>query len=252
MITGPSDASHFNLARGALYHDIRGATKEMLLNLDEKIHVMNSSVDMLDKQLKRCNTSYIHLGDEISEEARYGSMTHWAYSTDKTADKKGIMASERTSRRANNATAAAAAIHEAEGAAMRSEARREALAARKHKNHHVDSDFDESRARKVPGGGKGRKTADYSYSTNGVGLGIANGTAPSNKRRKVEKSIMGSFHLEKGMSSVHASNQTSARGRAASPRDKLGTDGGIKKRNRGGGTAANGTRRRLVLTHRNH
>ena len=230
-----------NLARRGHFHNMRLAMLEMLQTLDEKNHVLNTAIDSLDKQMKRCNSSYPHIEDEISEEARYGSLTHWAY-TEKSAEKKGMIAGERTRRAAN--TAAAAAQQEAEGAAMRSEARREALAARKHRNQHVDSDFDDGRAvsKNPKSGGKGRKAADANLGT-AVGLGIANGAAPLNKRRKVEKAA-GGLPAERAMASVYGINGGTGRGLASSPRDIPGNDAVGKKRGRGGSLAVNGTGRK--------
>lgn len=231
-----------NLTRRAHFNSMRLAMLEMLQTLDEKNHVLNTAIDSLDKQMRRCNSSYPHIEDEISEEARHGSLTHWAY-TDESTEKKGMIAGERT-RRAANTAAAAAAQQEAEGAAMRSEARREALAARKHRNQHVDSDFDDGRAisKNPKSGGKGRKAADVNLSTT-VGLGILNGAAPPNKRRKVEKTT-GSLPAERAMASVYGSNGGSGRGFASSPKDIHGNETAGKKRGRGGSLAVNGTARK--------
>ena len=231
-----------NLARRAHFNNMRLAMLEMLQTLDEKNHVLNTAIDSLDKQMKRCNSSYPHIEDEISEEARYGSLNHWAY-TEKSAEKKGMIAGERT-RRAANTAAAAAAQQEAEGAAMRSEARREALAARKHRIQHIDSDFDDGRAisKNPKSGGKGRKVADANLSS-AVGLGILNGAAPSNKRRKVEKTA-GGLPAERAMASVYGSNGGNGRGSASSPKDIHGNEAAGKKRGRGGSLAVNGTARK--------
>ena len=91
-----------NLARRGHFSNMRLAMIEMLQTLDEKNHVLNTAIDSLDKQMKRCNSSYPYIEDEISEEARYGSLTHWAY-TEKTGEKKGMIAGERTRRAANTA-----------------------------------------------------------------------------------------------------------------------------------------------------
>lgn len=235
-----------NLARRGHFHNMRLALLEMLQTLDEKNHVLNTAIDSLDKQMKRCNSSYPHIEDEISEEARYGSLTHWAY-TEKSAEKKGMIAGERT-RRAANTAAAAAAQQEAEGAAMRSEARREALATRKHRNQHLDSDFDDGRAisKNPKSGGKGRKAADANLGPPS-GLGILNGAAPPNKRRKVEKAS-GSLPAERAMASVYGANGGAGRGLAGSPRDIPGNDAAGKKRGRGGSLAVNGTGRKRTNT----
>lgn len=243
----PQDTSDPTYPRRLHFHNMRSTLYEMLATLDEKNHVINTAIDCLDKQTKRCNSSYPHIEDEISEEARLGSLTHWAY-TDKAAEKpKGIMAGERTRRAANTA----AAIQEAEVAALRSESRREALAAKKPRNQHVDSDFDDGRAagKKIQPAGKGRKALDASLG-GGVGLGIVNGAVP-NKRRKIEKTAPGNPGVERAMSSVYGSSLGPTRGSAGNPKDLSVNDATGKKKGRGGAVATNGTsRRRSVLSMR--
>lgn len=228
------DLANLDRSRRQLFYDLRRWMQEMLPILDEKNHVLSAATDCLEIQLKRCNSSYRHIDDEVSEESRYGSLTHWAY-TDKTAEKKGTTAGERTRRDAaiaNHLATTAPAVHEAEGAALRSELRREAMAARKHRNQHLESDFDEVRAapqstgKRSQGVGKGRKAVDTASTTNGsaVGLGIANGmsaAAPPAKRRKVDKSAatasLGGVPMVRGMSLVYGGNTGSARGAGTSP-----------------------------------
>ena len=198
----------------------------LLMTLDEKNHVMNTAIDGLEKQLKRCQSSYPYIEGEISEEARLGSMTHWAYNSEKPTEKKGMMAGERTRRAANHLAA------ENDGVAIRNEARREANAARKGRNANVDSDFDDARhyGKKAQNGGKGRKGGDAPQ-----GLAILNAAGPPNKRRKLEKPGIGGFAMERAMSSVYASSN-----RGASP----AFDGAAKKKVRGGGVIATNGRRR--------
>ena len=201
-MVGGAGTQKVEVSRQELYHHMRYAMGTTLAILDEKNHVMNTAVDALDKQLKRCQSSYPYIEEEISEEARYGSMTHWAY-TDKTSEKKGIIAGERTRR----------AAQEAEGAAVRSELRREAVAARKGRVQHVDSDFDDTRTtgRKGQLGAKGRKVMETSYAPNGVGLGISHAAGPPAKRRKTEKAALGSLPMERGTSQAYPSHTGSTK-----------------------------------------
>ena len=207
-----------------------GAT---LAILDEKNHVMNTAMDALDRQLRRCESSYPHIEDEISEEARYGSMTHWAY-TDKVGEKKSILVGERTRRSQNIQDA-----KEAEGASIRSDLRREAMKTSKARNQHIDSDFDDSRlvGRKGQTGAKGRRITDSSYGANGVGLGIANAAVPPSKRRKTEKAALGSVPMERAMNSVYGTSAGAARSReppVADPKKKskvaVTTNGNSRRR----------------------
>lgn len=240
-----------DLPRRHLFRNLRVVMSEMLMTLDEKNHVLSTAIDGLDKQLIRCESSYPYIENEVSEEARYGSLSHWAYH-EKAAEKKGTTAGERTRREAAAAHQMASANHEIEGAALRSELRREALAARK-RNHHLDSDFDDrqSTAKKAQGLGKGRRAVEpvFPASSTGLGLGIANGsnaTAPPSKRRRIEKpstgSALGGFSMDRSMSSVYGPSAGSARGNAGSPRETPAEEA-AKKRGRGA-AAANGTGRR--------
>lgn len=223
-----------SLQRRQIALNLRIVMNEILTTLDEKNHVMSNAVDELNKQLARCDSSYAHIPKEISEEARHGSLNHWAY-TEKAAEKKGTLAGERTRRdNAGNNQANLGANQETEGFASRSEMRREALAAKKRPHNHLDSDFDDGRSpaqtasRKVQANGKNRKPPDPPMIINNaaVGLGIANGASsapPASKRRKMEKSTVimpiNVVPVERAMSSVFGNNAVLARGGAGSPRD---------------------------------
>ncbi|MCJ1474237.1 hypothetical protein MMC13_002895 [Lambiella insularis] len=246
----PIDIAEYS--RRQLFHQLRVVMSEQLTTLDEKNHVLSTATDALEKQLKRCNSSYTHIGKEISEEARYGNPRHWAY-MDRTAEKKGTTASERTRREAaiaNGQNVSAATTQEGELAALRSEARREAVAARKQRNQHVDSDFDDSRAAKKPTGhGKGRKVAEVPSTSSGAGLGIttgqsASGVNPPSKRRKVEKpasaGLLG-LGMERSLSAVFGNITGSGRAGGASPRETPAVE--TKRRGRAG-TVTNGTGRK--------
>ncbi|MCJ1433049.1 hypothetical protein MMC27_002408 [Xylographa pallens] len=248
----PVDIAEYS--RRQLFHQLRHVMGEQLAILDEKNHVMSTATDALEKQLRRCDSSYIHIDKEISEEARYGNIHHWAY-MDRTAEKKGTTAGERTRRDAaiaNGLVAAAATTQEGELAALRSEARREAVAARKQRVQHVDSDFDDSRVAKKPTGhGKGRKAADVHAVSNGTGLGINNvqtgtGANPPNKRRKVEKpasaGLLGGLTMERSLSAVFGPTAGNTRGTAGSPRETPAVE--IAKKRGRAGTVTNGTGRR--------
>ena len=230
-------------ARRKHFHSIRQTMADMLVTLDEKNHVLNTALDGLNKQLKRCNSSYPHIEEEVSEEARYGSLTHWAY-TEKTAEKKSIMAGERTRRAANAVAAANATMLETERAAMRSEQRRDALAAKKSRNHNLDSDFDDGRAlsKKAHAVGKGRKAAEAALG-NGVGLGIANSGAPPGKRRKIEKLTASNLGSERAMATVFGSSRAGG----GSPKDSPVNDALGKRKGRGG-LALNGNGRRRSVS----
>lgn len=233
--------------RRRIFAHLRSVMGEMLSTLDEKNHVMLTAMEGLDKQLARCDSSFPYIANEVSEEARLGSKTHWAY-RDKTADKKANTTTERT-RHATTHLASNTAIQDAEGAAARSEVRREALAARKQRNNYVDSDFDDKAvqtAKKPTLGAKGRKAAD-TLPTNGTGLGITGVTTavPPSKRRKVEKGLTSGLPTERAMGTVYGSNAGAAKANGNSPRDTSILDQ-AKKRGRAAVPPSGTGRRRYV------
>ena len=257
-----ADPNTSDIPRRALFRDLRIVAQEMLMTLDEKNHLISTANETLNKQLARCESSFKHSDAEISEEARYGILNHWAYSTEKTVEKKGTTAGERTRRdvaAANSLAAAAAALNGEDVAALRSESRREALAARKQRNQRADSEFDDGRgavqsgAKRAQGNTKSRKAAEAGLSVNGagVGLGVANGAAStaagaSTKRRKIEKPFTGLTNggatIERALSSVYGANGGAARGAAGSPRSTPAVE--VTKKRVRSAAATNGTARK--------
>ena len=236
LSSSSEDLNPHDLSRRRMIGTLRMVLGEMLSTLDEKNHVMLTAMESLEKQLARCDSSYPYIADEISEEVRLGSKTHWAY-RERT---KATTVAERTTRQLANTNA----IQEAEGPAARSEVRREALAARKQRNQHVDSDFDERAVQ--PAGKKtgtihkGRKAVE-AVPHEPTGLGISNGGAPAgppSKRRKVEKTL-GGVPMQRAMSGVYGSNPGPAGGKGVSPRDTPVLDTSKKR-----GRITNGTGRK--------
>lgn len=177
-----------------------------MLTADEKNHVISNANDELSHQLFRLDSIFPHIAGEISEEARLGSLTHWAYSN-RTATK--TTGHERPRREAASHFA-----HNLEAEhASRSEARREAVLARKQRRN-ADADFDDARGRKGAGS-RGRAAAGDADSVTGAG---------ATKRRRVEKPAAvqtGGTAMERSASGVTST------GRAAS---KDGVE--VKKRSR--------------------
>ncbi|KAI1139813.1 hypothetical protein F5Y05DRAFT_380171 [Hypoxylon sp. FL0543] len=216
-----------NLPRRQLFRQTAFKVQEMLVSLEEKNHVISTANEALSKQLARINDVWPHLEAEFSDEAKWGSTTHWAYPENRI---NRANQAER-SRRDGAATITAAAQQLAEEAAARSDARKQALIAKKGlKNQHQDSDADdhenkhkgESTKKSSSNNSKARKTADTAAP---VGLGITSGAAtttangnPPSKRRKVEanKQANGAQPMERAMSSVFGNNATKTKN--ASPR----------------------------------
>ncbi|KAI0843702.1 hypothetical protein F5Y06DRAFT_255610 [Hypoxylon sp. FL0890] len=216
-----------NLPRRQLFRQTAFKVQEMLVSLEEKNHVISTANEALSKQLARMNDVWPHLEAEFSDEAKWGSTTHWAYPENRI---NRANQAER-SRRDGAATITAAAQQLAEEAAARSDARKQALIAKKGlKNQHQDSDADdhenkhkgESTKKSSGNNSKSRKTADTAAP---VGLGITSGAAitttngnPPSKRRKVEanKQVNGGQPMERAMSSVFGNNTTKTKN--SSPR----------------------------------
>lgn len=217
-----------NLPRRQLFRQTAFKVQEMLVSLEEKNHVISTANEALSKQLARINDVWPHLEAEFSDEAKWGSTTHWAYPENRL---NRANQAER-SRRDGAATITAAAQQLAEEAAARSDARKQALIAKKGLKHqHQDSDADdhEGRQKAEPtrkagnnNSSKARKAAD---ATAPVGLGITAGAAtsttngnPPSKRRKVDtnKPVNGSQPMERAMSSVFGPNATKTKN--SSPR----------------------------------
>ena len=227
--------------RRFLLASINKTVNDMLNPLDEKVLFIQNAVGRLEHELARCEESYPYIADEVSEEARLGSITHWAL-VDRTTEKKTTVEGGRTRLAATNT----AANLDLDAPAGRSEARREAVAARKQRNQQLDSDFDDVRVGAKRGSsGKGRR-ADGPMAANAAvpGLGISNGVPVGpNKRRKVEKGPMAAtgVSMERGATvSVLGPNiGPKANGNS---KDAAALDGGKK---RGRTTAvANGTARK--------
>ncbi|KAI0390986.1 hypothetical protein F5Y17DRAFT_33136 [Xylariaceae sp. FL0594] len=215
-----------NLPRRTLFVQTSFKIQEMLVSLEEKNHVISTANEALSKQLARINDVWPHLENEFSDEAKWGSTTHWAYPENRVNRANQAERSRRDGAAA--ITAAAQQLQVEEAAAARSDARKQALMAKKGlKNQHQDSDADDQEGKqkgdstkKAQGTGKTRKTAD---ATTPVGLGISGGananSNPPSKRRKVDnsnKTANGGQPMERAMSSVYGSN--AAKPKNASPR----------------------------------
>ncbi|KAG9695481.1 hypothetical protein KCU95_g4614, partial [Aureobasidium melanogenum] len=197
-------------ARRAEFQSLRHVIGNMITNLDEKNVVMAEANRALAQQLARLDSVMPHIENEISEESRLGSLTHWAYQDNRTKKQTTTTQSERNRRdvaATSSLAAAAAAVHDQDIAAARGEARRETK--KTNRAQAMDSDFDD-RPTKRAQTGKSRKNADAE--PKGSGLGIANGTASAatTKRRKVEKAPAAASAPAMERSASNMSNVTKA------------------------------------------
>lgn len=201
---------------------------ELLVSLEEKNHVLSTANEALQKHITRIEDVWPYLEDEYTDEAKWGSTSHWAYPENRVG--KASQA-ERT-RRDGAAAISAAAQALADEAAARSDARKQAVQAKKSlKNNHLESDFDDpdGRSHKTEGGkkSKSRKTVE-----SGVGLGITTGAANGNpppKKRKVEKGPNGGAAADRAMASVFG-GAAQPKAKTNSPRGTPAPDGPKKRK----------------------
>ncbi|KAI5200212.1 hypothetical protein E4T38_06636 [Aureobasidium subglaciale] len=191
-------------ARRSEFQSLRHVIGNMITNLDEKNVVMAEANRALAQQLARLDSVMPEIENEISEESRLGSLTHWAYQDNRAKKQTATTQNERNRRdvaATSSLAAAAAAVHDQDIAAARGEARRETK--KTNRGQPVDSDFDD-RPTKRAQTGKSRKNADTEPKASG--LGIANGVAnaATTKRRKVEKvpAVAGAPAMERSASNM--------------------------------------------------
>ena len=224
-----------NLPRRHLFRQTAVKIQEMLVTLEEKNHVISTANEALQSQLARIEDVWPYLENEFSDEAKWGSNTHWAYPENRISRSAHA---DRT-RREGAAAISAAAQAIADEAAARSDARKQAVQAKKtsrnhnnnnnnnssHANHanntqNHDSDGEDNESRHKGEGNKRTQTKSRkTVETANVGLGISTTTAPApatatianntttnsnppQKRRKVEKTANGAATTERAMGTV--------------------------------------------------
>ncbi|KAH6666479.1 hypothetical protein F5X68DRAFT_236918 [Plectosphaerella plurivora] len=234
----PSAAASATDPRRQLYQQTAFKIQEMLGSLEEKNHVISTANEALQKQLARIDDVWPHLENEFSDEAKWGSTTHWAYPENRAGNKA---AHAERSRREGAAAISAAAQQLAEEAAARSDARKQAVQAKKNlkaQNQENEPDDAEGRGKTETTKksiAKARKAADAAAAASGgsnVGLGITNGAtngaAPQPKRRKVEKTAAKDAPVERAMASVFGPEAPKAK--TSSPRGTPAPDGPKKRK----------------------
>lgn len=191
---------------------IRTQISEILVTLDEKIHVITTAYEALQKHLQRIDHAYSYVQHEVPDLYRLGSTEHWAY---KEPVKKGTAAAQaRAAERAQREAAEErhnAQQREIETSNTRTETRREALLRQKAAAQAaaVNDEDDQPRepnqpqpTKKLHGNSKIRKEqealasakrmAEHQSANGGGGLVPATGTAPvvsQQKRRKTTNTI---------------------------------------------------------------
>lgn len=189
---------------------IRTQISEILMTLDEKIHVITTAYEALQKHLQRIDHAYSYVQHEIPDLYRLGSKEHWAY---KEPVKKGTAAAQ--ARAAERAQREAEERHNAQQREFetntRTETRREALLRQKAAAQAATVNDEDEQPRepnqqqptkKLHGNSKIRKEqealasakrmAEHQSANGGGGLVPAIGTTPAvsqQKRRKTANAI---------------------------------------------------------------
>jgi hypothetical protein len=175
------------LAKRQQFQELRLLTSKLLMNLDEKNVVLAEANRILAQQHMRIDSVMPHIHTEISEEARLGSLTHWAYGDNRQKRPPiGGAPNRRDVAGTNSLAAAASAIHESDIAQARRDAGRE-TAREKHKGRskeQVDSDFDDKPKKTHAKTAKSKAAGP----AGAAGLGISANGEPV-KKRKVDKGL---------------------------------------------------------------
>ncbi|KAL9090633.1 MAG: hypothetical protein Q9159_001880 [Coniocarpon cinnabarinum] len=214
--------------REDLFRQLTLRLNEMTSALDEKNMILTAANETLSRQLSRLDSAMPHIEKEISEDARLGSNTHWALPHMKEMRRvNGTGTTDRGRRELNNVNnlaAAAAVVHEGEIAATRSEARREAIVAKRTRARDLDSDLDDRTISKKHIASKVRKAADAASE------GKTGANAQAQKRRKLEKPAA----VERSMAAALGGRIAGSR---ASPRGSPAPDTNRKKAKAAPGTS---------------
>jgi hypothetical protein len=165
-------------SRRKIFELFRGRLGESIGILDEKNMMLSSANEALHRSLGRLDSVMPFIEEEISEEARLGSKTHWALYDIQQLRKVPPSERSKVDRQSASNLLAAATVVQQEADQSRSEARREAVQAKKRTQNAVDSDFDERAVKKSTGSAKVRKAQEMAEAKQAASV-------QANKRRRV-------------------------------------------------------------------
>lgn len=246
------DPANFN--RRKLFNKCTLSMQGMLVSLDEKNHVISTAAEALAKQLARIDECFPFIDLEISEEARNGSKTHWAYPENRVSrsNSGGPSVKEQS---ATNQPHTAVQIP-GEDSTSKSDSRKQSLVdKRKSRDQQTDSDMiDQSESKqkekKSNNNSKARKANDTSV---GIAVGLTHSSTPNNsssKRRKVERVSINGANTERLTNSSYVNGVTAGKGRPSSPGSTPPQSESSRKRARALPTTSNGltNRKRQIVT----
>ena len=224
-----------DVQRRHLFQALRLKLMEMTPTMDEKNHVLNNANEDMDRQMQRLDKIYPYVEYELTEEARLGSLTHWAYSENRVTSK------EREGRSRKEAAAGLAIMADPD-IATRSENRRIAmLANKKRAPPQIESEFEDmppaTTARRATGAAKVRRLGEVAAES-GLGLGISS-TQGSHRRKIRDK---GPTSAANGMGTERALGPQPKSGTAMS-REPSQQEAGRKRKATGATTTATAKKR---------
>lgn len=206
--------TQIEMQRRQEFFNLRMVISQVLANLDEKNVCLAEANRTLDKQLARMDSVIPHVESDLSEEARLGSLSHWAYADNrkKTAAQQPPERTRRDIAATSNLAAAAAAIHEGDIAAARNEGRKDTKKSRAQQQY-VDSEM-EDRVLPRKTQQKSRKAQENAEAKAGSATpAMASTQAP--KKRKVEKT--GGAAMERTASTAAKAAKTQAPTQRSTP-----------------------------------
>lgn len=244
------DSVNFN--RRQLFNRCALTMQGMLVSLDEKNHVISTAGEALAKQLARIDDCLPFIELEVSEEARNGSLTHWAYPENRTPKVTNSSASRKEQ---PSSQPAVVNQQSAEDGMLKSDLRKQNPEKRKNRNQNNDSELNDQldskhRDKKLLGNGKIRKVP---YIAGGVGNGTTHGNSGSNgnpmKRRKVDKVSINSTTTDHSTNSSSNSIAMLSKARPATPSSTPQPENPRKRSRAVPPSNGSITRKRYVPTH---
>ncbi|EEQ33511.1 PHD finger domain-containing protein [Microsporum canis CBS 113480] len=167
-----------------VFQNIRSTLSDLLGTIDEKNHVARNANATLQRDVGRLDAIYPYVQREVSDEARLGSLTHWAYINKPTPKTSASAVNERPRR-----DTAGANSHRVSHGDADNEPRKEPV--RRQRRTQAEIEADEARAggpvRRGKPGPKSR-VAENQPNEQALAAGAGPGavTAGGSKRRKVE------------------------------------------------------------------
>jgi hypothetical protein len=203
QVSNLSAATTATAQRRQLFGLLRQNLIQIMVTMDEKNHVINNANEELTRHVRRLDDVWPHLSDEISEEARLGSLKHWALTDLNGVKKASAGGTAGTNTRRADANSNIMGDNEV---AQRSESRREAVAAKSRQRlDRLLGAGEEGEARPTS-----KKKDKNKLAINDVASDVGSGLAPA-KGRKTGKTTAGGVAMEKTLSGLAVGGRAMSR-----------------------------------------